>query len=89
MTRIGIRRHVPLCFALLACLPLGSRVLPASDIFTQIGKKAADRNGARPRNENALERSPYCLGGAFYLIRNSRFGGVGSQKSGPKPALFP
>ena len=66
MTRIGSRRHVPLCFCCCCLLRASPASLPASDIFTQNRQKRQDRNGACPRNESALERSPYCLGGAFF-----------------------
>ena len=66
------------------CTPLAR-----SHIWKRMAATPADRNGARPTNAFALERSPTFLRGPFFSMRNSRFGGVGSQKSRPKTPDFP
>ena len=70
MIRIGIRRQIPLCFAcllllLLACLR--SACLGRSHISSKMAATFLDRNGPRPTIAVALESSPYCLGGRFFL----------------------
>ena len=95
MIRIGIRRQIPICL-LLACLLLAccccllALRLPGEVAhFVKMDSRSMDRNVTRPTNAVALESSPYCPGGLFFLGRNSRFGGVGSRKSRPKVVIFP
>ena len=76
---------------LLALLLLASGLARflASDIFTQNRQEREDRNGARPRNESALERSPTCLGGLFFFSTEFRVWWGRIPEKGSKNGTFP
>ena len=69
---------------LLACLLLasGAKHNGLRTFATQNRSGAPDRNGARPTNDSALERSPYCLGGLFF-----RCGIPGLEGSDPRKVV--
>ena len=65
------------CFACCCLLPC-----PLRTFATQNRKCSQDRNGARPTNDSALERSPYCLGWVFF-----RCGIPGLEGSDPRKVV--
>ena len=71
------------CFACcLFLLASGAKHNGLLTFATQNRKCSQDRNGARPTNDSALERSPYCLGWVFF-----RCGIPGLEGSDPRKVV--
>ena len=80
----------PVMLLLVACCLLLALRLPGEVThFVKMAATLLDRNGPRPTNDSALERSPYCLGWLFFRCGIPGLEGSDSRKVVQKHPFSP